>query len=84
MMTEFNEVTQKEIKGEIFNSKTIFPEIHNKTDESLQVYKATSDSDTIYYQYSVEELDSAKFKNTMHTEVQDQFSNANFSIRKTK
>ena len=67
MMTEFNEVTQKEIKGEIFNSKTIFPEIHNKTDESLQVYKATSDSDTMYYHKSVRETDSDKFKDAIHT-----------------
>ena len=80
MMTEFNKVTQKEIKGKIFNSKNMFPEINDKTDEALHIYKSKSDSDTIYYHESIKEPDSVKFKYAIHTEVQDNFSNANFSI----
>ena len=79
-MTDIHRVTQKEVPGEIFNSQTMFPTDNRDADETLRIYKATTNRDTMYYHEAVREPDKDEFKTTMHKEVNDQFENGNFTV----
>ena len=77
---EINRVTQKEVPSETFNSQTMFPTNNRDADETLQIYKATTNRDTMYYHEAVQEPDKDYFKTAMHKEVNDQFDNGSFTV----
>ena len=58
----------------------MFPTDNRDADETLRIYKATTNRDTMYYHEAVREPDKDEFKTTMHKEVNDQFENGNFTV----
>lgn len=89
-MIEEKSSAEQQIPGEIFCNETLFP-VHDKSGDDLlmqidplQVYKATSDPDSMYLHQAMKEPDQAKFLSAMLKEVRDQMENGNFSIIKRK
>ena len=81
MTAELSQVTVNDIEGEIFCFEALFPNYAGKPElDPLQVFKATSDPDTMYMHEAMEQPDKAEFRKAMRKEWDDQINNGNFSI----
>ena len=81
MTAELSQVTMNDIEGDIFCFEALFPNYAGKPElDPLQVFKATSDSNTIYMHEAMEQPDKAEFRKAMRKEWDDQINNGNFSI----
>jgi hypothetical protein len=82
MVTEISKRTAHGIEGEIFCLETICPEetACETNSNPLQVFKASTDPDTMYMHEAMREPDHKEFIKAMEKEVQDQMENGNFTI----
>ena len=79
MKAEILELTSDGIPGEIFCSEVLNPDGACNTDY-LQIYKASTDPDTMYLHEAMKEPDHKEFLKAMQKEVRDQMENGNFTI----
>ena len=81
MTAEISDVTSRNVEGEIHCYVAMFPDDDRVDwDNPLLAYKATSDPDTMYYHQAMKEHDKEEFKSSMMKEIEDQYTNGNFSI----
>lgn len=80
MKTEILALTAEEIPGEIFNYRVTCPEGACTDINPLQVFKASTDPDTMYMHEAMKESDHEEFKKAMVKEVNDQMDNGNFTV----
>jgi len=81
MMAELSNATASGIEGEIFCFEAMFPAYAGEPEQDpLQVFKATSDPDTMYMHQAMKQKDAKEFRKAMVKEWEDQLNNGNFSI----
>ena len=82
MTAEMSASTSHDVEGEIFCLSAMFPkgESPDLEDNSLLVFKANADPDTMYMHEALKEPDRAHFIKAMQKEVSDQKGNGNFSV----
>ena len=69
MMAELSQVTAENIEGEIYCLEAISPNYAGQPElDPLQIYKATSDPDTMYMHEAMKEPDAGEFKKAMQKE----------------
>lgn len=79
MLAETSALTVNGIEGEIFCLQALYPD-HKMIENPLQVYKATSDPDTMYMHEALKQSDRKEFIKAMEKEWNDQYDNGNFTI----
>jgi hypothetical protein len=80
MVAKIEGWTSTDVTGEIFGYQAMFPDDQLDHNDPLLVYKAVSDSNTLYYHQAMKEPDRDKFQEGMHKEISDQFENGNFTV----
>jgi len=81
MVVELSMTTAGDIDGEIYVLEAMFPDYAgNKEMDPLQVFKATSDPDTMYLHQAMKQPDAPEFKKAMQKEWDDQINNGNFTV----
>ena len=83
MISENAHNTADNIPGEIFCLQAMFPNYAGQPEgDPLQVFKATSDPDTMYMHQAMKQPDSKEFLKAMQKEWDDQLQNGNFTVRR--
>ena len=81
MTAELSNATVNDIEGEIFCFEAMFPNYAGEPEQDpLQVFKATSDPDTMYMHEAMRQKDANEFRKAMQKEWDDQLNNGNFTV----
>jgi hypothetical protein len=81
MEAELTQATVGKIEGELFSFQALFPNYAGYPEKDpLQVYKATSDPDTMYHHEAMRQPDAKEFREAMQKEWDDQVRNKNFTV----
>ena len=81
MTAELSNATASDVIGELFCFEAMFPNYAGEPEQNpLQVYKATTDPDTMYMHEAMRQKDAAEFRKAMQKEWKDQIENGNFTV----
>lgn len=81
MKAELSKATVGDIEGELFSFQAMFPNYAGFPEKDpIQVYKATSDPDTMYHHEAMKQPDAVEFRVAMDKEWDDQLKNGNFTV----
>ena len=80
-MTELSKSTADDVQGEILCLQEMFPNYAGIPEEDTsKIYKATSDTDTMYIYEAMKEPYAFKFCKAIQEEWEDQIENRNFTV----
>ena len=80
MTAEIMSTSEGAIPGELFCLSAIFPDYEEYQQDPLQVFKATSDPDTMYYHQAMKQKDKKEFIKAMEREMNENLENDNFEL----
>lgn len=80
MQSEIMQLSSGNVPGEIFSFGVLCPKGTSKMENPLEIFKASSDPDTMYMHEAMREPDHLEFSKAMEKEVKDQMENGNFTV----
>ena len=80
MTVEILSTSEGTIPGELFSFSAMYPDHKDSHQDLIQVFKAISDPDTMYYHQVMKQRDKKEFIKVMEREMNENLANDNFEL----